>query len=315
MSHYYENKLDILEKLFGKKIKIKNSSSLIIDDVEYSTVNDIIVLNELKSNQKYNTVNSFGEEWNTFSQITSEHFVEFDLYFNQVDLNKLNNKVICDFGCGIGRWSKILSTKVDFEYLILVDLSDSINVARQYFYENDNVIFIKCDLDKLIFKQNCIDFFYCLGVLHHLPDKYPKAISKIHHCSRRGLIYLYYDLKNRGKFFKFIFKIANIIRLVLIRMEKYEHRVKISYLLTFILYMPFVLINKLLILFKIKKRVPLEFYSNSSIYRIRQDAYDRFFTDIEHRYGQSQILKNYSVFFKKIKFSKYLPYWTFYVEK
>ncbi len=315
MSYYYNDKLNFLENIFGKKIKIKDKNSIIIGDKEYSTANDIIIMNESQSNNNFNTVASFGEEWNTFSQITSEHFHEFDLYFNQIDFNTLDNKILCDFGCGIGRWSKILSTKVNYKYLILVDLSDSINVARQYFYENDNVIFIKCDLDKLKFIENCIDFFYCLGVLHHFPNKYPTAISKIHHSCKTGLIYLYYDLKNRSTLFKLIFKIANLIRLLMIKIKRYEVRVKISYLLTFLLYMPFVIINKILILFKIKKRVPLEFYSNSSIYRIRQDAYDRFFTDIEHRYGKSDILKYYSKFFKKIKFSKLLPYWTFYVEK
>ena len=52
--------------------------------------------------------------------ITKEHYDEFELYFDLVDVNKLNDKVVCDFGCGIGRWSKILIDKVNIKTLILL---------------------------------------------------------------------------------------------------------------------------------------------------------------------------------------------------
>ena len=64
-----------------------------------------------------------------FDKIEPEHESEFDMYFSQVDLGSLNNKVVCDVGCGMGRWSWILLNKIAPSHLICIDFSDAIFVV------------------------------------------------------------------------------------------------------------------------------------------------------------------------------------------
>ena len=311
---YYNNKIRELKNLFGEVKKIEKDSVTINDKI-YRIENDVIVFDSIsRINQKKDIIDSFQDEWFEFSKLTKEHYQEFELYFDLIDIKKLQSKTICDFGCGIGRWSKILTDKVKIKTLILFDYSDAIYVARENFREYQNVIFIKCDIEKIPFKTKSIDFFYCLGVLHHLPEKDSVAIEKISNCSIEGLIYLYYSLENKSMSFKFIFKVADLFRRVLSRIKNQNIRIFISHLLVITAYYPFIFINYILKLFKINiTNMPLNFYQSFSFFRIRQDAYDRFFTGIEHRYNQNDILSIYDKNFKKIKFSNQPPFWHFHL--
>ena len=77
----------------------------------YPIKNDVIVCDISLSSESNDIQTSFGEEWQRFDKIEPEHESEFDMYFSQVDLGSLNNKVVCDVGCGMGRWSWILLNK------------------------------------------------------------------------------------------------------------------------------------------------------------------------------------------------------------
>tara|TARA_X000000950_G_C13786154_1_gene607340 strand:+ start:245 stop:1195 length:951 start_codon:yes stop_codon:yes gene_type:complete len=311
---YYNNKISYLEKLFGPDIKYQNDK-IIINGETYEIKNDVIVYDNVSSkNSKKKIIESFQDEWFEFSMITKEHYDEFELYFDLVDVNKLNDKVVCDFGCGIGRWSKILIDKVNIRTLVLFDYSDAIYIARENFKEYDNVIFIKCDIEKIPFQTKSIDFFYCLGVLHHLPTKKSVALDKIKSCTKEGIIYLYYSLNERSKLFKFLFKIADIFRKVLSKIKNQSIRIKISHLLVIFAYYPFILINFILKILKINiSKMPLSFYQTFSFFRIRQDAYDRFFTSIEYRYTKDEVINIYGEYFKDFTFSDKPPYWHFHL--
>lgn len=318
---YYSNKVHLLKKIFNDVEYKNDENAIILDKKKYSIVNDVIILDNIDdkkdhlTNLKRNTVNTFGDEWKEFSKITKEHYIEFDLYFSNYDYRLLKDKTFCDFGCGIGRWSRILSDRVELGNLILCDYSDAIFVAREQFRHLDNVIFIKCDIDNLLFNQNSIDFFICLGVLHHLPKKFPHAISKISHSCKRGIIYLYYSLENRGLIFKSLFFMADIIRKFLIKIKNKNSKIILSHFLTLFIYLPFTYFAKIKNIFFKKIPVPLDYYEGFTYDRIRQDAFDRFFTDIEHRYSRKEIEEYYGQYFSKITFSNKPPYWCFFLDK
>jgi ubiquinone/menaquinone biosynthesis C-methylase UbiE len=310
---YYENKLKFLENLFDKKIEL-SKNSIKIENQSFKIVNDVIILDEVRAGNK--TVTTFGTEWAEFSKITHEHFDEFKFYFDLVRINDLKDKIVCDFGCGIGRWSKLLIDRVGIKYLILCDYSNSINEARKQFLEYDNVIYLQCDIENINFKKNIIDFFYSLGVLHHLPTKYSRANEKIAHCSKEGIIYLYYNLDKKPSYYQYIFKLVDIIRKYLSKIKSESKRKALAYLLTILLYYPMLILN--IILSKLKfntMNLPLNYYKNFSFFRIRQNVYDRFFTDIENRYTKEEIKKYYKQYFKNIKFSNKAPYWHFHLAK
>ena len=317
INNYYFDKINFLEEIFGTHNIKLNDQSIVINNIKYPIIDDVIIMHKnLVDEKKISTIKSFGNEWIEFNEITSEHFDEFNLYFDLVDLNKLKNKKIIDIGCGIGRWSKILIDKINIDKLVLLDLSDSIFIARKFFRENNNVIFIQQDLEKIQFKKNSFDFLACLGVLHHLPNREKNIINELSNISNYSLFYLYYKLDDMSKGFKFIFFFADIIRRILSKSNNEKINILVSYFITIIFYLPFVIIAKFLKKIGLQNsRFPLSFYENASFFRIRQDAYDRFFTNIEFRTSKEEIHKIYGKYFNKITISKIKPYWHFICER
>ena len=88
----------------------------------------------------------------------------------------------------------------------------------------------------------------------------------------------------------------------------------ISYILTVLFYYPFIILNFIFQKLKVDtSNIPLNYYYGMNFKRIAQDCYDRFFTNIEHRYSIEQIQKIFTKYYKHILFSKKQPYWHFYV--
>ena len=79
------------------------------------------------------------------------------------------------------------------------------------------------------------------------------------------------------------------------------------------LYMPFVLLSRLLYSIGLKNaatRIPLSYYRNKSFFVIRNDALDRFGTRLEQRFSREEIrimLENCGL--SNIRFSDGEPYW------
>ena len=91
------------------------------------------------------------------------------------------------------------------------------NKIEKKLYEFNNVVFYCNDIDLLPVENNSLDFTYSLGALHHLSDT-QKAIKNISIKLKNNaplLLYLYYSLDNRSFIYKFIWKITNIMRIVI----------------------------------------------------------------------------------------------------
>lgn len=299
---YYQDKIERLKEIFKTKDVVLKQDHILINSIKFNIKDDVIIINSnLNEDIKSHTVNSFGSEWLEFNEITPEHHKEFELYFDLINLDKLKNKNLIDLGCGIGRWSKILIDKIDVKSLVLIDLSESIFVAREFFREYNNVIFIQDDLEKINFKENTFDFLICLGVLHHLPHRETNILEQIYKISNESLIYLYYKLDKTALYYRFFFYFADIFRKILSKSKYEKFNILFSYFITIFFYFPFIYVVKFLNLFKINTRnMPLSFYKNSSFFRVRQDAYDRFFTNIEYRTSKKEIIDMYGKFYKNI---------------
>jgi len=77
------------------------------------------------------------------------------------------------------------------------------------------------------------------------------------------------------------------------------------------LYVPLILLGRLLSPFGLGRLVPIyDYYRGKSLARIRQDAYDRFFTPIEQRVSRSQV-EELKDTFTDITVSNNPPYWHF----
>lgn len=261
------------------------------------------------------TVKSFGDEWAHFDQSgmsNKEAYKIFKSYFSIFPFDKLSKSAEgFDMGCGSGRWAKFVAPKVGL--LHCVDPSIAIKVAKKNLKKFKNINYHKKSLDKSGLKEKSQDFGYSLGVLHHVPNT-KSAINSCVKLLKPGapfLLYIYYSFDNRPTWFKFVWMISNLLRLVINRLPKFFNFLICDIIAIFIYY-PIarfiLLIKKIGIDFK---NFPLYSYHSRSFYVMRTDSRDRFGTPLEKRFTKKQILKMMKESgLEKIKFKNSIPFWT-----
>ena len=125
------------------------------------------------------------------------------------------------------------------------------------------------------------------------------------------LIFLYYALDNRPIHFRLLLKFVAGARAVLSRIRSPGFRKDFSLLATYGLYLPLILLGRILQVAALGRHVPLyDFYHDKSLRRIEQDVYDRFFTRIEQRVTRREI-ESLRDSFGSVRVSDGLPYWHF----
>ena len=260
------------------------------------------------------TINSFGEEWLKFNQNSLDKKYlkyDFDKYFKVFPFSLINNESEgFDMGCGTGRWAQFIAPKV--KKLNCIEPSDAINVAKNKLNGLDNINFLNEKILDCSLKNNSQDFGYVLGVLHHLSD----PVSGLRKCTdllKPGapiLIYFYYSFENRPIWFKLVWKISNILRILICRMPNFIKNL-LCEIIAYVFYLPLSRFAKLLDILNLNfSNIPLYEYRNKPIYTLRTDCRDRFGTIIEHRMSKKEIL----LMMKKsnlsnIFFSEESPYW------
>ncbi|MBO9659117.1 MAG: class I SAM-dependent methyltransferase [Chitinophagaceae bacterium] len=259
-------------------------------------------------------VKSFGEEWSKFHEFKKEEIDKIgDMYFDIVDEKIVNKGSYCiDIGCGTGRWSKYLAERAGF--IECVDPSDAIFVADNLLSGLDNVRLSKASTDTIPFADQTFDFGMSIGVLHHIPDT-QKALSDCVKKIKVGghfYVYLYYALDNRGRLFRFVFGVSDLLRRFVSSLPAGIKRFFCD-VLAIVAYMPFVLFGRFLRSIGLKglaKKIPLSGYQDMSFFVIRNDALDRFGTKLEQRFTKEQVsamMKNAGL--EEVRVSPNFPYW------
>lgn len=262
-----------------------------------------------------NTVQGFGDEWSAFdhSDVSIEAFDEiFSDYFSIMPENIFDGKSVgFDFGCGSGRWARLIAPKVG--KLHCIDASEkALSVARSGLSEQKNCAFHHSTSDELPLENASCDFGFSLGVLHHIPstkDAMKECVAKL----KPGapfLVYLYYAFDNKPIWFKFIWKMSELTRFVLSKMP-FPLRFVFSQIIAVLVYFP--LSKTAALCHKLgmdTKNFPLNYYGDKPFYVQRTDALDRFGTRLEQRFSRQEIadMMSYCGLYN-IKFSDKMPYW------
>jgi SAM-dependent methyltransferase len=248
----------------------------------------------VEGNVDNETVKSFGEEWTTFDSFNeTEIYNAGDNYFDIVPetiLKHITNAL--DVGCGTGRWSYYLSEKVGF--IECIDPSEAVIAASSLLSGKNNIRISKAGVDNIPFADGTFDFVFSLGVLHHVPDTKKAVHACVQKLKMNGhiLLYLYYNLENRGLIFKTLFHLSNSLRWMVSKLPGAIKRF-VCDLLAIVIYMPFVIVSRILIKLNLAasvvSRVPLSWYADKSFNIIRNDSLDRFGTPLEQRFSKQQI--------------------------
>jgi SAM-dependent methyltransferase len=267
-------------------------------------------------NIDWETVESFGSEWHEFGQFSESEIAQIGAdYFDIVPGERLdpNRTLALDVGCGSGRWSKFLATKV--RCIEAVDPSEAVWVAARMVASHSNVRVTQAGVDCLPFADHTFDFVFSLGVLHHIPDT-QRAIERCVAKLKPGgmfLIYLYYNLDNRGPAHKLVFAAVNSLRR---RICKLSVRAKklVCNLIAAGVYWPAANFAKLMTRWfpssSWTRNLPLAYYRDKSFYIMRNDSLDRFGTPLEQRFSRreiEQMLINAGL--ENVRFSEKEPYW------
>jgi ubiquinone/menaquinone biosynthesis C-methylase UbiE len=260
----------------------------------------------------------FGREWSTFRQ-DEDHLSQqerqeiFDDYFRIFPWHLLppGGGVGIDVGCGTGRWSMLVAPRV--VHLHLLDASaEALDVARQNLSSATNVSYHANSVANMPLPPKSLDFAYSLGVLHHVPDT-QAAIEAIADKLKPGapfLVYLYYALDNRPAWYRLLWRLTNLARVVISRMP-HPLRLVISQTIAAAIYWPLARAARALSRRgKSPRALPLSYYADKTFYVMRTDAYDRFCTRLEKRFTRGEIEAMLErAGFLNVQFSDKEPFW------
>jgi ubiquinone/menaquinone biosynthesis C-methylase UbiE len=274
-------------------------------------------MKDIPDNLDPRVTTGFGHEWATFRQgeedlSASDRVSMFNCYFHIFPWEKLSSASIgLDAGCGSGRWSMLVAPRVG--HLHLLDASaEALDVARSNLEQATNVTFHLASLGDIPLPAGSLDFAFSLGVLHHMPDT-RRAIREIASKLRGGapfLVYLYYAFDNRPAWFRGLWRLSNLARIVISRLPA-TLRLIVSQIIAATVYWP--LAHVALLAERLgfaTTSIPLEWYRHYSFYVMRTDAYDRFCTSLEQRFTRRQIEQMLlDGGFCEIRFSEQAPFW------
>ncbi|MBA3018807.1 MAG: class I SAM-dependent methyltransferase [Desulfobacteraceae bacterium] len=269
----------------------------------------------MKNNIDLETVKGFGDEWSRFNQALlppQELQESFNQYFKVFPWNSLPKDAVgFDLGCGSGRWAKCVAPKVCRIHCI--DASEAaLAVAKRNLKEFANCEFHVASVADIPLPENSMDFWYSLGVFHHIPDTtagIKSCVSKLK-AGAPFLLYIYYAFDNRPAWFRVLWRASDFLRKLISRFP-YPLRYALSQVIAVLIYYPFARFSLLLEIVGLNvEAFPLSAYRRRSFYTMRTDALDRFGTRLEKRFTAAQIQEMMEDSdLERIVFSDTVPYW------
>lgn len=261
------------------------------------------------------TVEGFGDEWTTCdqSEVSSAELDElFERYFRIFPWSEVDERSVgFDLGCGSGRWAVRVAPRVG--WLHCIDPSPaSLSVAARALSREPNVDLHEASVDAMPLAEASMDFGYCLGVLHHVPDTGAGIRSCVQKLKPGAplLLYLYYAFDNRPRWFRALWRASDLARRAVSGMP---HRAKVAFALVVavLVYWPLARLSALLE--RARRPVegmPLSYYRASSLYTMRTDALDRFGTRLEQRFSAEEIIDMMtSAGLREVHISPEPPHW------
>ena len=267
-------------------------------------------------NYDIETAGRFGDHWQAFDQsglAQDEKQELFRLYFRLFPWSVFGPEVVgLDVGCGTGRWAQCVAPLVG--RLHCLDVSEgALAVARKNLKDFSNCAFHAASVAEMPVEDNSMDFVYCLGILHYVPDPLAAlrcCVSKL----KPGaplLLYVYYSFENRPTWFRALAYSVGRVRSLICHCP-YVIRWSFASGVAALLYYPLARASRLAekLGFNVDV-VPLSAYRERSYYTMRTDAFERFDQRWEHRFSRRQLAETMrSAGLGGIQISDESPYWT-----
>jgi ubiquinone/menaquinone biosynthesis C-methylase UbiE/uncharacterized protein YbaR (Trm112 family) len=116
---------------------------------------------------------NFGFEWNVHrtTQLDNAASQESETTFTEKTgfaRKDIEGKLVLDVGCGMGRFSDVVSRWGGT--IVGIDLTSAVEAASANIGRRDNVHLAQADVFALPFRDETFDIIFSIGVLHHTPD-------------------------------------------------------------------------------------------------------------------------------------------------
>ena len=230
---------------------------------------------------------SFGYEWTHFNDWRASGEINFNDYFQQLDLTTLGSSLVLDAGCGMGRHARQIAGVA--RHIVAVDFSAAIDQAARNTAECGNVDCLQADLLALPLADAAFDFVYSLGVLHHLEDTKGALAALVRTLRPGGRLRIYLYWKRHGWS-------GQLLRLVTWS-RKASTRLPFPLLRALCFGLSLVLLVAIVIPFRLLTKLgvhaheswPLFVYSKYPFRVLFNDQFDRFSAPIEKRYDADEV--------------------------
>ena len=179
------------------RVELERESNLRCPEcsAEYPVIDGVL---HFVDHDKY--ADAFSFEWElhskTFMEETERLASERILLAMEVTPELVKGKIVLDAGCGMGRFTEIL-TRWGAE-VVAVDMSESVHVARQNLENRAGASFIQADIFHLPFPEGAFDVILSWGVLHHTPDCAAAFRALARHTKPGGTLAVYIYGKSKG---------------------------------------------------------------------------------------------------------------------
>jgi len=230
------------------------------------------------------TLTSFGYEHTTFVERQQEQESYWSYLFSGVPLDELKDGVGLDAGCGSGRFSGFLATRL--RALVALDGSAAVEAAARNLAGFPSAVVTRSDLRAAPFAPGSFDFISCIGVLHHLDyaEEAFRSLTRLLAPGGRILIFVY-SKPEPGTMRSLVVRTATALRRMTVHMPPQLLRA-VSAILAAALYIGVVLPGRIGERLRIRKlaALPLAFYRRLPVKSLWLSTFDVLSAPLERRY-------------------------------
>jgi 2-polyprenyl-3-methyl-5-hydroxy-6-metoxy-1,4-benzoquinol methylase len=185
---------------FGLKIKLicticSSTLTLFLDHFKCPKGHTFPIINEIaRFTNSNNYAKSFGIQWKHFSKTQLDSYTKTDYSYQRLEricgpIDKFNNQLVLEVGCGAGRFSEILLKHG--AKLFAIDISNAVEANNENNKSiSKNYFIAQSDVATMPFASNSFNSIICLGMIQHTANPLETLQSLNKHLKPGGKIFV-----------------------------------------------------------------------------------------------------------------------------